>query len=377
MTVKTQRTIAIIISIFVLVILPFSLSSQTLISGKVLDSDTKEPIPNVAVYSDNNDKITVTGEDGGYSLYIDNAERIHFRHLAYERLSLPFDSLKASQIILLRPYTVELTEVVISPNFIMDLLHKAVQNLHSRFQIKTPQPYLLHVTETTTNGGDREAYALIESSILKINKQGEYNWKLDLLCLDKLRTINEEVFYINKLAIPNVGIVPTKMSTRWNNYIHEILNDGDESQIVIKISPKHLDKKNYRYFLFIINKQDTTLSEFIGQSYLASEQIVVYQSKLLDIELKALNHYHRLVYAQDNISGSYYINAYQHLGNIRVISKGNSHDMYFKITASLPDISSLNKENINKLRLRRPLEYLLFEADFPQTPGFWKSLVSN
>ena len=58
--------------LFFVICLSFSFSQAYIISGKVLDSKTDEPLSNVNIYIENSDFGTITDIDGLFILYLNN-----------------------------------------------------------------------------------------------------------------------------------------------------------------------------------------------------------------------------------------------------------------------------------------------------------------
>jgi hypothetical protein len=353
-------------------ICPLSLFSQIKITGQVFDRETKEPIPNVVVYTNDNNKITLTDDKGHYVFEINSSEPVYFRQLAYDFLETTSDLLHTNPTIYLTRNVVELGEVVISPVLAQDWINKAIQNLNLRLQKKTTKSYLFHIEETTTTGGERNMYALIGISLNKINSlTGFYHWNFDLLQLDKIKAIKEDDFYLKKKPF-RTELFPHKMTkyTDLNDFIFEF-QDNNEEQLIIKVSPKHPDKKHYKYFSYAINRRDTVLTEIIAQSYSNSSELTL--RKFKDIRWYLSNHHYRIKFVQDETSGLYYIKELQNLVVSKVISPNFSYDISMRETVST--IEQLSIQQTNTKKKIKPYDYVLFETDFLNSPNFWKQYI--
>lgn len=140
---------------------PAFVFSQTRITGKVIDKETQKPVSDVIIHS--NSRTSITDSDGQFYFGINHSETLYFNHLSYKSFKIQSDSLPNNGMIYLTPSITELGEVVISPGRAEYLLNKAINNLFANFQKeKTTAYYLTHVEEKTTNGGEREVYALLE-----------------------------------------------------------------------------------------------------------------------------------------------------------------------------------------------------------------------
>lgn len=92
-------------------------SNAQYIEGKVLDAETKLPIEDVQVYMDNLEQGTLTNYKGNYYLKfpfkkVENSI-IHFSHIGYKKLSIPFNTNKNDYSVYLIPTVNQLSEVEI------------------------------------------------------------------------------------------------------------------------------------------------------------------------------------------------------------------------------------------------------------------------
>jgi hypothetical protein len=346
-----------------------ALAQTVHLSGTVLDKETQEPVPSVVIYTDDENNITLTDDKGYYNLEVHPSESVYFRQLAYDFFETTADALHANSTIYLTRNIVELSEVIVSPYYAQNIVDKAFQDLTAHLLLKKPIPYLVHIEETTTKGGAREVYALLDIALSKINKKrGTFDWNIQLARLDNIKMINESDFYTKKRNSVALELFPHRISTSpdWNNFTCEI-QDINEDQFVIKVSPKHLDKNHFKYNLFTINKQDTILTEIISQSYANASELTL--KKINGVDWQITNQYSRINFIQEEKSGLYYIKDYILLGNLRVLSE-SPYDISLKTTASAR--KNLPDNPVNTKKKIKPYDYFLFQSDFPNSPGFWK-----
>jgi hypothetical protein len=253
--------------LLIFIFFPSLVFSQMKISGQVFEQQTGKPIPYTVVYTDTESTITMTDDNGDFSLEVNSSEPVYFRQLAYDFLVISSDSLVNNPTIYLNRHIIELKEIVVTSDYAQRLLETAFNKLNSQLQKKEAIPYLFHLESTTRTGGEREAYALIEASLSKINKKGKNDWIFNLVQLDKIKVINNDAFYIKKKPL-SLEIFPqgSYFSNNLKNYSCEI-QDSDDNQLTIKASPIHPDKDYYGYNLFLINKRDTILMEAMFQSF--------------------------------------------------------------------------------------------------------------
>ena len=350
-------------------VFPLFLFAQTKISGRVFDKDTHKPVSNVVIYTNAGNKITMTDDDGQYNLIVNQSEPVYFKQLGYDFFTGLSDSLLLNPDVYLSRNIVNLNEVVISPENAQTLLNKAIQNLFARHQKNKTKYHLCHIEETTDTGGYREAYVSIESVLSNVNsKKRKLDWNINLVQLDR-KTILEDSFRPKKSRVVRIAFFPEEMNiiSESNDYIYESYED-DNDQLIIKVSPKRLDKKHYRYDLYTIDKQDTILTDYIGQSFPNSSEITT--QKFLSLTRQTLNHFSRLKFVQDELLDSYYLKELQHTGAVKMSMNDFACVHSYKISSK--EILINPTHSTTKIK---PFTYVLFENDFPNSPDFWKQFV--
>lgn len=337
----------------------------------MLDKETHEPISGVVVYTNSGNKMTMTDDIGCYSLNVYSSEPVSFRNLAYDLFETTPDVLLNNPTVYLNLNVIELSEVVVSPDYAHNMLNKAVQNLLTRLQTKKIRQYIVHSDETTNKEGKREVYALSDISLSKASKRGAFHWNIQLNQLDQLPMMNEDQFYIKKAAI-GVDILPTGMivNRNKNDYIYEI-KDTNEYQIIIKTSPLHLNKKNWMYRLYTIDIRDTVLIEAVLQSYSNASELT--KQKFRGVNWQTTNYYGKTKFMQDEKTRLYYLAEDINLTNAKVSSEF-AYDVSFKETVSVVEDVPVNPTNNIKKKIK-PYSYFLFESKFPNSPGFWEKYI--
>ena len=105
------------LSIF-LIVLPISASArEILVSGTIIDSISREPIPYVAVYVTASKEGKLADEQGHFSLWKKNAnDSLRFSVMGYSEKTVPMSFAPGKDIIVeLVPTGVQLSEVVVKP----------------------------------------------------------------------------------------------------------------------------------------------------------------------------------------------------------------------------------------------------------------------
>jgi hypothetical protein len=350
--------------LFLLILFPAFVFSQTKIRGKVLDKETQKPVSDVIIHSGS--KISITNDKGEYDFEINQSETVYFRHLSYNLFKIQSDSLQNKGEIYLTPYITELSEVVISPNRATYLLDKAIRNLYANFQKeKTKTHYLIHVEGNTTTGAKKDVYTLIECIIAgKKKAQKRINWDIQLTKLDRLYNLNESDFTVNgkllSLYFFPDGIEFVDISS---NAKYEIYDDNDK-QLTIKMSPKSLD--NDFYCFWTINKSDTILTEFIAQI-----DADLTQENYKGISYYTSNHFEKMEFTKDG-SGTYYLSKYQEMVCRNVLTE----NPYEVVLMSLAYPVNVSPDEIKKKKkIILAYDGALFKSKLPDSPGFWKKYL--
>jgi hypothetical protein len=101
---------------FVLWFIPFAISAQRTISGRVTDADDSTPIPGVAVFIANTTVGTTTDADGKYSIQIpgEGSYRLTVSHVAYQPVFRDIEPGKTPVVFDVALKTHEMEEVTVS-----------------------------------------------------------------------------------------------------------------------------------------------------------------------------------------------------------------------------------------------------------------------
>jgi hypothetical protein len=360
--------------LFLLILFPAFVFSQTKIRGKVFDKETQKPVSDVIIHSGSN--ISITNDKGEYDFEINQSETVYFRHLSYNLFKIQSDSLHNGYIAYLTPSVNELDELVISPDRNKYLLNTAIDNLFANFQKeKTKAYYLTHIEENTTKGGEREVYAMIETILDKINVKKEFfNWDLKLIWLDRTKNIGGNDFNVKGKNITtnffsdNFYFLFGKAKDT-TTFFTEMYDKNDDCWI-IKIYPQYPNRKYYYYSLFTINKQDTILTELIDQSYSNPNELTTKQFKEFSYNMS--NHFSKFKFSKD-ISGMYYLEQFQHLVHLKIMNEAPYEMILKALTHTIENI--LPDDIENKKRIWSPFSYYLFKSKLPDSPGFWKKYL--
>jgi hypothetical protein len=362
--------------LFLFILFPAFVFSQTKIRGKVFDKETQKPVSDVIIHSGS--RISVTNDKGEYDFEINQSETVYFRHLSYNSFKIQSDSLHNGDIAYLTPSVNELDEVVISPNRNKYLLNKAIDNLFANFQKeKTNTYYLTHVEENTTKGGEREVYALIETVLDKVrnDKKQFFNWDLKLTQLDRIKNTGKDDFIVNgkkittKFFSEKLSFSSNKTKKDTVRFLSEIYDENSDYWI-IKVYPQYLNNRYYHYLLYTINKKDTILTEILTQSYSNSSELTTVKKSNYSVS----NDFDIIKFSK-NASGLYYLEQFQYLIDFKIINDTPCAMTLKGLTYTVENISPDEFKQENKKRLWIPYTYYLYYNKLPDSPGFWKKYL--
>jgi hypothetical protein len=365
------------------ILFPTFVFSQTKITGKVIDKETQKPVSDVIIHSSG--KISITIDKGEFDFDINNqSEVVHFSHISYKSFKIQSDALQNNGPVYLVSNITELSEVVISPDRANYLLNKAIHNLFTNFQKeKTTAYYLTHIEEKTTKGGEREIYALFETLLDKVNaKKRLFDWDLKLMQLDRVKNMGKDDFIIGRIIKRyfSIQFFPSPFRFSYNTtkdtaniFLREIYDENSD-YVIIRSYPKYPSKRNYHYFLYTINKQDTVITDIITQSYANSNELTT--KKVKNSNYGIYNHFHIDKFSKD-ASGLYYLEQNQHFSHIKVMGDAPYEITLSALTHAVENISTDEVETMNKRRMYLPYSYYLYRSKFPDSPRFWEKYLKN
>jgi hypothetical protein len=141
------------------------------------------------------------------------------------------------------------------------------------------------------------------------------------------------------------------------------------------MSPIYLDKEhsfNYFYCLWTINKADTVLTEFLGQTYANVDELT--KKDVNGVSYCTSNNFDKMEFMKDS-SGVYYLSKCQQL-IVRKVFADNPYEVVWT-TLTYPVNVSSPKEVKKKKKISLPYEGALFKSKLLDTPGFWKKYENH
>lgn len=208
-----KRTIITIVVLFLTI--SYSLSSSVIlitgavdnsyitIEGKVIDSETKEPLIFVTVTAEGTNIGTVTNTEGMFTLNIEKGiqvEEIIFKHLGYKNKTVPLIRFTTEEnIIKMDSYFVPLEEVVVRPENPYEILTEVLNKIPQNYSADANK-HMAFYRETIKN---KRKYVSISEAVVEIFKAPyNDNMAFDLVKLYKGRksaNVNPQDTIIMKL----------------------------------------------------------------------------------------------------------------------------------------------------------------------------------
>jgi len=213
------------------------------------------PLGNVEIRNKKSGKIIFSDSIGFFSIEGGDRDMIIFTHAGYVTTELTIKNIKNSnkRIYLFKELSIELAEVIVTPNNNMYELHeKAVYNLKSRLIKNRAISYECTLFEKEINFGDEKGLNMLFTALLnKINpKQRKINYEYLLSKLEVTHGTTSVILKDNKLY--HSDLFPNSIDAKMPKSPQNSMQISD-SIIVIK------NVFNDRVRIYTIDKTDTTL----------------------------------------------------------------------------------------------------------------------
>ena len=142
--------------LFLLLLLPLSALAQTkagrLLTGRVIDAETGEPLPYVAVYIGGGHG-TLTNSEGYFHVDPNAVEgMLALSYIGYEKQQVAVSALPA--IIRMKPMQMVLREVVVTPDEVNDILRRVIQHIERDYKKRKKETkgyFVRHLIRNTSD----------------------------------------------------------------------------------------------------------------------------------------------------------------------------------------------------------------------------------
>lgn len=126
----------ILLNIFVSLFIFLGAQDKKLISGQIIDSNTKEPLPFASISLKHSMLGTISNEDGVFDFYYPNTittDTLQASYLGYQVFSVNLQSVGNSIKIELEPYSTEIEEVVVMPMKPEDYILRILDSISANY----------------------------------------------------------------------------------------------------------------------------------------------------------------------------------------------------------------------------------------------------
>jgi hypothetical protein len=235
---------------------------QTLLSGKLVDAETKRPVANVFVQNRHHlEYSALSDENGSFSISVAPLDTIDLYRIGYEFIFLIYTKDKDIHPIELQPTEYDLPEITITNESAARLLEKAFMNVRKNYT-KDTLLYLWHgiLMEKKTNN-KRESYAIysIRSDEKKVRLNKKMSFEGRLLQLNHLVNVSDDSKVV-KHSQYVTNIFPTlRISKNRDKYYRTIKTNSDNDSLIF-IQGEPISNEKYQFkFEAIINQSDSVL----------------------------------------------------------------------------------------------------------------------
>lgn len=360
--------------IFVLSFLLLSavaLVSQNLlvIKGKIVDKDTKEPIPDVIIqYGQTSRDYVYTKADGAFEIPISSNDYVYVQCFGYKSKSVLKTDIQKVPVVELELNPISLNPVIISPGLADELLEKSMLNTKKNLLQDQPVTYLLHLLRVES------------SSIFKNEIYMEYNATLNKKELKKSMKKESIPYELDLIHIAHLQKSDDPPSDLYGAEYHasHLFTFGDsknnetrlsysEDSTVMVLEIKPLEGSNgWAKGQIYINKNDMTISSIEIESVDSIMEALPFR-KYKDKEYKIVRKTGN--YQFDKIDGKYYMtDCYTFYRFCNIDEYGRKEYVTYQCDAYAVELDSKKR---NRRKLSGYVQELFYFPDSTKRE-FWK-----
>ncbi|GHT10439.1 hypothetical protein FACS189426_10660 [Bacteroidia bacterium] len=235
----------------------FESFSQNRVSGKVIDSETKEPIESVYIRNRTRPENSILSDENGlFSIVATLSDTIDLYRIGYKSETFIYKNIN-NIIITMNPIEYLLDGVTIVNEEADKILQKAISNL--KVQYVQNMAYLWHGNMIEKNTMERkESYALFSSAAKKNPLKEKKFLDLWLIHLNHLLNNSKETKILELINIEYFPYSITQLDKYKNNTIIKKESDNDSLIFISCFSKKSKGRPSSSTDI-VINKADTVL----------------------------------------------------------------------------------------------------------------------
>ncbi|MCF0196891.1 MAG: carboxypeptidase-like regulatory domain-containing protein, partial [Bacteroidaceae bacterium] len=265
--------------------------AQTIISGKVVDAETDEPLSYVRVWA-NDTTCVLTNVEGRFTVEVDVATSIHISHVGYNATSLKANKVKGT--IRLTPLAQQMDGIVVRGFNLNAMMDRATRQLDACYKKdkKRCAPYFFR---TVLHDGRKsrmmealvKAYSAVNvrgmtmiSGIDNADAVGEgSNLPISLTNIHRLAELGARTYDCDRW---DKCIKPFEALKTWQkNYStsFELLGEGDSTVVKVNFTPKDVHEKEIMTGTAYVQARDARVLRFDGRIENSTLQSGLYQTK--------------------------------------------------------------------------------------------------
>lgn len=347
---------------FLFFFIPFIATSQTQITGIILDKDNHHPLEFVDIFNEENS--TSSNTDGRFE-FITSDSLVTFNLLGYEKRTIPIRKLNTDTIYLKNKFF-ELDEVIISD------VEQPIKSVFKKILINYPlEPYSESFFMRCVLEKDNEIVklqdinGLVERQTLFSTSKSpmpKRNYTVEIQHMRKAGIeeddIHFELFSFNEFF---KAIISLYMSPEL--YTYKTTPSNDQEFIKYNFTPKK-DSKITSTGFYLVNVEDNAFNEY----YMLNEEKDKAFQERGDIKYRTYFYELKVKFKKNKEDNKYYLNIAKLTAKVEVVNENKKSNHY---TAEYQWIAS-NQGNF-KVSDNTSLKKDLFKINEKYDPIFWKS----
>jgi hypothetical protein len=377
-----------LLMLFILFMLAFfrssAIESLITIKGRIVNLETKEPLPFASVSIKNRSGGTISNENGVFEFHIDQEnynDTLLVSMLGFQKNLTPINTIlsnKSEIIIALQSTSVNLKEVIVSSLTAEMILNNVKKSYKNNFNVN---PFLTSTFYRNMVKEDEEFKFLIEASLMGYDKGFNVkkdNWEMPTYSVNQIRSsINESKVPINlndqglKQLNMLIHLRVLQMSSHYAFSIEPDLYENENRYYVLSFYGNH----NFREISgkFVINSNNWGIREITYNEISQDKNKTIEQTSGDSLRQKFISEYFIVQY--NEYKGKIYLKHLKNLYHSEFFNSKDRSSINLEVTNELTvnDIQTENvaKLKVNKLNLNEGL--YLQSNKYAYNPDFWKN----
>jgi hypothetical protein len=251
-------------------------AQQTTVNGTVVDTETRKPVAGASVTAGR--LSVVTNEDGFFILKSDQTvEAVVVSHLGYRSQRISIDGQQASPLqIMLKPATVQLTEVLVTAYNARELVLKAISRIPKNYSKKEEMQRCFYREKVMK----RQNYISVAEGVLDMYKTGyQYGSEHDRTAIRKGRRLLSPKLS-DTLTVKVMGGPATALSLDVVKNPSLLLNDEELNLYELKMETPATIADRRQYVVSIAPRATVPYALYFGRLYIDQETLAFTRAEL-------------------------------------------------------------------------------------------------